>query len=79
MDKDVRIGRKLHGINNYIKANGMYSNQEMEFESINMERLKVNGEEKQVLTMCWEARHKIHKRVLGKYKKFLKDFLEDEE
>jgi len=78
LDKDVQIGKKIHNIINYLKTNGMYSNQEMELESMNIDRLKVGGEEKDVLNMTWEVRQKIHDRLIANYKAFLIDFLAED-
>lgn len=78
LDKKVRMGKKVHSIVNYIKANGLYSEKEMEFENLNMSRLKVNDRERAVLKNAWDIRHKINDKVLDDFEKLLELFNNDQ-
>lgn len=74
LDKKVRMGRKIHNIINYIKANGLYSEKEMELENLNIQRLKCNNREKQILKKAWDIRHKINDKVLDDFESLIKEF-----
>jgi len=48
--------RKVHKLQNVIKANGMYSHREMDIDFENMETLEVPEFEKKVLQRAWQFR-----------------------
>jgi len=73
IDKLARMVKKLHGIANHIKANGMYSEQEMELEHQRMNKLNVNDEERILLEEVWEIRHLANKKIMNDLKKTLNE------
>ena len=64
--------KKIHGIANHIKANGMYSEKQLELERGNMDRLNVNKEERELLNEVWEVRHMANDKIMSDLKKTIK-------
>lgn len=73
IDKLARMVQKIHGIANHIKANGMYSEKQLELERSSMERLNVNQEERILLNEVWEIRHLANKKIMSDLKRLLKE------
>ena len=76
ISKIMQMNAKLFCASKYIKANGLYSHQEMATEDIVTDQMKCPDEEKKVLTETWHARQNGLKLFNKEYINLLSDLRE---
>jgi len=76
LEKKARMIKKLQTIMNTIKANGLYSDKEMQNDLMQMERLNAPNEEKNLICECWNIRNMANKQLSKETKKLLKQMKE---
>ena len=76
ISKIMQMNAKLFNASKYIKANGLYSHQEMATEDIVTDQMKCPDEEKKVLTETWHARQNGLKLFNKEYIDLLSDLRE---
>ena len=63
--------QKLHTVMKTIKANGMYSEKEMNTDLQKMENMRTPEEEKQLLIECWNMRRQANKQLMKETKELI--------
>ena len=64
LEKKARMIKKLMVIINTVKANGMYSQKELNTDLMKMEQLHTDEKEVDLIVKCWDVRKKAGDKLM---------------
>ena len=76
IEKKAKMIQKLHTIMKTIKANGMYSDKEMNADLTKMENMRTPEGEKKLLVDCWNIRKQANKQLMEETEKLIEKMKE---